>query len=87
VDNLLNIIKIKQKLIGLGIESVNIGKNKITYKFKKENNLLINNLIELVTNLPKKYKILPDMKLVTNINDNTWINVIKEINNLRSKIC
>lgn len=80
LKNLLNVIRIKQFLKPLRVTSVRIGNNKLVYAFDNTTNILPEKIVELVTKMPKKFKITPEMKLISNIDDNDWRSAIREVN-------
>jgi transcription-repair coupling factor (superfamily II helicase) len=84
LKNLFNIVKIKQFLKPLRISSVKIGNGKLVYSFDQSTKILPERIVHLVTNLPKKFKITPEMKLISNIDDNDWRSAIREIENFIS---
>jgi len=77
--NLFTIVKIKQYLKPLRVTSVKIGNKKLVYTFDRTTQILPEIIVELVTKKPQKYKLTPEMKLISNINDNDWRSAIKEI--------
>ena len=79
LKNLFSIISIKQHLKPLRVTSVKIGNNKLVYTFDKSTKILPEKIVELVTKMPKKFKITPEMKLISNIDDNDWRSAIKEV--------
>jgi transcription-repair coupling factor (superfamily II helicase) len=82
VENLINLIKIKQILSPIKIENIKIGNNKFVCKLTDETHIFTEQIVNLINKSPKKYKLRPDMKLITNINDNSLTNVIKEVTKL-----
>ena len=79
VDNLFSLIEIKLLLKPLNVSSIKIGAGKLVYSFLNTTKVMPETIVGLVTKQPKKYKITPDMKLISNIGDNDWRSAIKEI--------
>ncbi len=79
LKNLFSIVSIKQALKPLRISSIKIGNKKLVYTFDNTTNVLPGKIVELVTKMPNKYKITPEMKLISNINDNDWRSAIREV--------
>ncbi|MFH1223592.1 MAG: transcription-repair coupling factor [Pseudomonadota bacterium] len=77
--NLFTIVTIKQYLKPMGISSIKIGNKKLVYTFDASTKVMPETIVELVTKQPGKYKINPDMRLISNIDDNNWRSAIKEI--------
>ncbi len=84
LKNLFNIVNIKQFLKPLRIASIKIGNGKLVYTFDPSTTKLPERIVHLVTNLPKKFRITPEMKLISNIDDNDWRSAIREIENFIS---
>ena len=79
ISNLFTLVTIKQHLKPLRVTSVKIGAGKLVYTFDKGTNILPEAIVELVTKMPNKYRLTPEMKLISNIDDKDGINAIKEI--------
>jgi len=79
VTNLFGIMTIKQHLKPLRISSVKIGGGKLVYTFDKGTNIMPEAIVALVTKMPNKYRLTPEMRLISNINDKNKINAINEI--------
>ena len=61
------------------VSSLKIGNNRLVFTFDESTQVVPENVIRLVTENAKKYKITPEMKLISIINDNSWRSVINEI--------
>ncbi|MCX6113126.1 MAG: transcription-repair coupling factor, partial [Proteobacteria bacterium] len=81
LKNLFSIIKIKHYLKPLRVSSVKIGNNKLVYTFDKTTRILPEKIVDLVTKRPNKFKITPEMRLISNIDDNDWRSAIREVDN------
>lgn len=79
LKNLFSIVSIKQALKPLRVSSIKIGNKKLVYTFDNTTNVLPEKIVELVTKKPDKYRITPEMKLISNINDNDWRSAIREV--------
>jgi len=86
VVNLFGIMTIKQHLKPLRISSVKIGGGKLVYTFDKGTNVMPESIVDLVTKMPNKYRLTPEMRLISNINDKGKINAIKEIKDFISLV-
>ena len=86
VTNLFGIMTIKQHLKPLRISSVKIGGGKLVYTFDKGTNVMPEAIVDLVTKMPNKYRLTPEMRLISNINDKDKINAIKEIKDFISLV-
>lgn len=82
VKNLFSIISIKQHLGPLGVSSVKIGNNRLVYTFDKSTKAIPEKVVNLVLSRPNKYKITPDMKLISIIDDNNYRSAIDDIKGL-----
>ncbi len=81
LKNLISIIRIKQALKPIRVTSVKIGNNKLVYTFDNSTKILPEKIVELVTKMPNKFRITPEMRLISNINDNDWRSAIREVDN------
>ncbi|MBN1114560.1 MAG: hypothetical protein JXA66_04410, partial [Oligoflexia bacterium] len=79
IHNLLRVITIRLFIRPLGITSIKIGNNRLVYTFDNTTKILPEKIVGLVTQMPDKYKITPDIKLICKLDDNDWRNVIKEV--------
>lgn len=86
VTNLFGIMTIKQHLKPLRISSVKIGGGKLVYTFDKGTNVMPEAIVDLVTKMPNKYRLTPEMRLISNINDKGKINAINEIKDFISLV-
>jgi len=86
ITNLFSLMTIKQHLKPLRVTSVKIGGGKLVYTFDKSTNIMPEAIVELVTKMPHKYKLTPEMKIISNINDKNEINAIKEIKDFISLV-
>lgn len=84
LDNLLNIVKIKQLCVNLGIENLDSGERGFVLKFHKQVDVG-DMIIRFVNKFPRSAKVRPDNKLLflDNIGQK---NIIIETNNLLSQL-
>jgi transcription-repair coupling factor (superfamily II helicase) len=86
VMNLFSLVTIKQHLRPLRVTSVKIGAGKLVYTFDKTTNIMPEAIVALVTKMPDRYRLTPEMKLISNIGDKDGINAIKEIKDFISLV-
>ncbi len=85
LKNLLSLMEIKILLAPLNVSNIKIGSGKLVYSFLSNTRVVPEVIVEMVTKQPDKYRITPDMKLISNIDDNDWRSAIKEIRNFISR--
>lgn len=79
LKNLISLMEIKILLSPLNVSSIKIGSGKLVYSFLSSTKIMPEIIVDMVTKQPDKYRITPDMKLISNIDDNDWRSAIKEI--------
>nr|HOW16495.1 transcription-repair coupling factor [bacterium] len=80
-NNLFSIMELKIMIKPLNVNSIKIGAGKLVYSFNSNTKIMPETIVKLVTERNDKYRITPDMKLISNIDDNDWRSAIKEIRN------
>jgi transcription-repair coupling factor (superfamily II helicase) len=80
-SNLFSIMELKIMIKPLNVNSIKIGAGKLVYSFNSNTKIMPETIVKLVTERSDRYRITPDMKLISNIDDNDWRSAIKEIRN------
>jgi transcription-repair coupling factor (superfamily II helicase) len=82
VENLLEVVKIKNLLKKLLITGIDYNEKEIVLSFDPKAEASLGRIVELITNDPKRFRFSPDLKFAIAFEDDDWKNIYNEVKDL-----